>query len=431
MLTRQTHTPRQLVAVIGAGLAGTACALALSRAGHRVSVFESADRPAQGASGNAVGILHPLVSLDYSLASQWFDQGMRATLTWLEEFGADMFAPCGVLQLAQTAEDAAAWHALPNRQKHAADWLTYWPADKVRSFLSSDHVHGALWSASGAWVKTRQWVERCEATAKKLGAEFVYGTEVGSVFSISPEQVVLEFTGQSSRTFDHVVVCAAAECEQLLPQSGLMLRSVRGGITTTAIDAPQALPCVVCAEGYATPAIDGEMTIGASYERIESEAEYNSASIAAGVRENLGRLREIAPRTAESLLARVAAAEGNLQPQERTIRGQSEWAGFQHRVSTRSATIDRLPVIGAVADLSKPLAPRVSQLHQMPRASRVWVLGGLGSRGLAIAPLGAEIISAMIGQTALPVNAQLARAVDPARFALRRHQRRAHAKLPT
>jgi len=49
------------IAVIGAGLAGAACARALARAGFRVTVFEAQGAPASGASGNPIAILHPLV----------------------------------------------------------------------------------------------------------------------------------------------------------------------------------------------------------------------------------------------------------------------------------------------------------------------------------------------------------------------------------
>jgi tRNA 5-methylaminomethyl-2-thiouridine biosynthesis bifunctional protein len=52
------------------------------------------------------------------------------------------------------------------------------------------------------------------------------------------------------------------------------------------------------------------------------------------------------------------------------------------------------------------------------------VLGGLGSRGLSSAPLGAEIISAQLKGDPAPVPERLLAAVDPVRFALRRHQRR-------
>jgi len=48
----------------------------------------------------------------------------------------------------------------------------------------------------------------------------------------------------------------------------------------------------------------------------------------------------------------------------------------------------------------------------------------LGSRGLSSAPLGAEIIAALIQGRQAPVSPRLLNAVDPVRFALRDHQRR-------
>ncbi len=67
------------VQVVGAGLAGAAVANALAQAGVAVTVFE-AETPACGASGNWAGVLHPLVTADWSLRSQWYQLALEQAL---------------------------------------------------------------------------------------------------------------------------------------------------------------------------------------------------------------------------------------------------------------------------------------------------------------------------------------------------------------
>lgn len=346
------------IAVIGAGLAGAACARALARAGFRVTVFEAQGVPASGASGNPIAILHPLVSSDHNLASQWVGVGMKTTLRWLSELGegnskGSLGQSCGVAQLNRDA---------------------------------SDLVH---WTADGAWIRPTQFVKACLSEAIACGAQVIFNQEITALETTS-ERVSL---GLKNQSFDAAVVCTAQSTELLLPQAQLMLNALHGTVTSYSISQSESLPCVICADGYATPVIDGQMVVGASYERGDDTHDKSS---------NLDRLRVIC----EPLAALCAASPS------------------QDRRSTRSASLDRMPHVGRVLDANQPLEPSISQIHQMPRHPRLWVLGGLGSRGFSSAPLGAEIIAAQMRGVVPPVGPRLLAAVDPVRFALRRHQRR-------
>ena len=346
------------IAVIGAGLAGAACARALARAGFRVTVFEAQGAPASGASGNPIAILHPLVSSDHNLASQWVEAGMKTTLRWLGELSGgkpkgSLGQSCGVAQLNRDA---------------------------------SDLVH---WSADGAWVRPTQFVKACLSEAITNGAQVEFNQEI-TALETTPEHVSL---GLENRFFDAVVVCTAQSTEMLLPKAQLILNALHGTVTSYSISQSESLPCVICADGYATPVIDGQMVVGASYERGDDAHDQTS---------NLDRLRIICEP-----LATLCAASPS-----------------QDRSSTRSASLDRMPHVGRVLDANQPLKPSISQIYQMPRHPRLWVLGGLGSRGFSSAPLGAEIIAAQMQGVVPPVGPRLLAAVDPVRFALRRHQRR-------
>jgi tRNA 5-methylaminomethyl-2-thiouridine biosynthesis bifunctional protein len=217
-----------------------------------------------------------------------------------------------------------------------------------------------------------------------------------------------------AQRFDAVVICNGADMQRLLPDAQLMLNFIRGTVSSYPVPPEWSLPAVICASGYATPVAEGEMVVGASYERIRSDADLaaDASGQARGfdategfdegdALSNLDRLCVISPSLAE-----ICA---DLLPADRT--------------SIRSATLDRMPHVGRVLDWTKPLAPSVSQIHYMPRSDRLWVLGGLGSRGLSSAPLGAEVIAAQLSGKAVQLPARLLAAVDPVRFALRQHQR--------
>ncbi len=383
------------VAVLGAGLAGASIARVLARSGTSVTVLDAAPEPATGASGNPIGILHPLISKDHNLASQWVEHGMQMTLSWLSELTQILGQTAG-----QTSCDLT-------RQEL--------PIGGISGVLelNDDATDLVCWSPEGAWIRPKAFVSACLADAVAHGAVLEFNREVSAV---SPTGDV-RFQDGELRTFDHVVICVAQRMSLLLPKASLSLNSIRGTVTSYAIDPRWSLPCVICADGYATPIVDGQMVVGASFERISddpaaeqgfaddrftSQLDSSDAASEVSLKTNLDRLRLISPTLAEHC-ATVAA---------------------QDRTSIRSATLDRMPHVGRVLDPQATLTPQMSQLHHMPRCDRLWVLGGLGARGLSSAPLGAAVVASLMLGRPPPVPPRLVNAVDPVRFALRRHQRR-------
>ena len=90
-------------------------------------------------------------------------------------------------------------------------------------------------------------------------------------------------------------------------------------------------------------------------------------------------------------------------------------------------TPDRLPLIGSVPDAGPASAMGASRSNrcarELPRVSGLYGAFGYASRGLTWAALGGELIASMLEGEPLPLEGDLADAVDPARFLLRRARR--------
>jgi tRNA 5-methylaminomethyl-2-thiouridine biosynthesis bifunctional protein len=145
---------------------------------------------------------------------------------------------------------------------------------------------------------------------------------------------------------------------------------------------------------------DGTVGAGASYEFApETGGDAGCASVEEIHRGNLQRLGR--------LLADAAPVE---------VTGVFD--------GVRCVSHDRLPLAGPVADEAAAMAQAASlrgaHLADLPRLAGLFATFALGSRGLTLAPLAGELIAAQVEGEPWPVERDLAAAIDPARFLLRR-----------
>jgi glycine/D-amino acid oxidase-like deaminating enzyme len=275
------------------------------------------------------------------------------------------------------------------------------------------------------------------------------GDRLTTVFETKLDQATLN---QIQEEFDAVVVCTAHD--DLLPWAGLRINKIAGQVSwiggvkepagaNGSIEAeehepvtPAALAAlaplselwprtVVCRSGYLTPIIEDQILVGATFDRDPPSAGSTALQPTDQAHaENLQRVAEISPLLAEQL-----------KPFWAYTGGLDDSVGLRGRVAIRHASHDRMPHVGQVISkeaLNKGLPRSASQLHHLPREDKLYVLAGLGSRGLSIAPLAAEVLAGQIlGTGATPgepghqstLPARLLDAVDPTRFILRAHRR--------
>jgi tRNA 5-methylaminomethyl-2-thiouridine biosynthesis bifunctional protein len=377
-MTYAARRPKR-VAIIGGGIAGAACAHALTRRGVEAIVLDAAPSPGAGASGNPAGLVMPRLDRGGPLSEVFLAAYLHAVAGYAR-MGPDVFMACGVMQ-APRASDAAALEDLLSDPPLPRDWL-------VR------HDVGALHARAGV-LRPKLAIERMLA-----GAQVLYESEVGSLAPAEGSAWVLSAPdGRARVKADAVILACGAALTRFAAARFVPMQLSRGQIEW----GPAATPAFALTSGsYVAPFQDGVL-FGATFDKVVDHDDV--AEDAASRARNIKNLVAIAPEIAASLDRRR----------------------LQSRASVRAATPDRAPVVGLLPDaeawLQKYAAPARGALadpvETAPAHEGVYVLGGLGARGLTLAPLMAErLASEMFGEPQVLSLAAL-EAIHPARFLVR------------
>ncbi|MCT8467195.1 bifunctional tRNA (5-methylaminomethyl-2-thiouridine)(34)-methyltransferase MnmD/FAD-dependent 5-carboxymethylaminomethyl-2-thiouridine(34) oxidoreductase MnmC [Chromohalobacter canadensis] len=410
--TRRTSTPwftpprarpaRQVV-VIGAGLAGTSVAAALARRGVAVTLLER-DAPGAGASGNRQGALYVKLAAETNPQSRVYLAGLLHTRRWLATLDPEqrLWQDCGVLQLATGAKEAArqqrflAHHALPERVVHGVDATT------------ASQAAGTPLDAPGLDYPQAGWVrpdQLCQYLATSPGITQRRGEARDLDFDADADAWRIALTDGTTLTADHVVVATAHEAPRFTPLAGLPLKPIRGQLTHVPVpaDAP-SLARVVCAGGYVAPAMDGVLSLGATFAPGDTDTAVHTADHA----RNLAEFEATLPAFAEALREAgvtldPAACEGRA-----SLRAASpDKSPYAGPVPIREAWLDDYAVLGADA---RRVPDTPGQHHP-----GLWVSTAHGSRGLASAPLCAEVIASRLCDEPLPLERELIDHLHPGR----------------
>ena len=380
-----TTSPGRCV-VIGAGLAGASVAASLARRGWQVQVLDAADAPAAGASGLPAGLAVPHNSPDNSPRSRLSRAGLRLTLEQARHalIAGQDFEERGTLE-----------RRLDGALGLPADWPLAgeeWSRTAVQKTISPDFSgrDNALWHAHGAWIKPARLVQ---AWLDEPGVRLVPKTRVNHLTCTPQGWAVSDDSGQTLTTVPLVVVAAAGGSLTLLrhvekisidrPTGRLDSARELAGQVSWALhqsgdDAvfPQT---PVNGSGSFIPAVpvqDGlAWFVGATYEQLDSSNQQRTSQQTRH-QENLLKLEILLPRAAAYLKPRFAREE------------IQAWSGV------RCATSDRLPVVDVI---------------QGDGSASLWVSAAMGSRGLSLCVLCAELLAARLHAEPLPLESRLAR----------------------
>jgi tRNA 5-methylaminomethyl-2-thiouridine biosynthesis bifunctional protein len=365
----------QRIAIIGGGIAAACLAERLARPDTRLDVFCADNELADGASGNAQGAVYPLLQADFTPATELYTQAFIYTTNYYQRLVASAFHPCGVLQLAFTEQIAERQRKILSRTDYPTDFVRAVDRQQANELAGVETDCGGLYFPQAGWAQPRALVNSLIATS---GAQLHLNSRVddlshtGSGWQLRVNDEV--------HAFDHVVLACAQAVSDF--DNGLLdIRPVAGQVSYINEETPlDKLRTVLCHKGYVTPADNGRHCVGASFRK----GSLSNENRAPDDEHNLELLRKHVSATQTAAL---------------------ELEGARTRV--RATTADHLPVAGAM-----PLQPH-----------GLWVLSGLGSRGLTSAPWCAELLSAHLYNEVRPTTLRVAEALDPARF-YRRQQLR-------
>ena len=399
--------------VLGAGLAGAAAAASLARRGWQVTVLDSAAQPAAGASGLPAGLFCPHVSSDDSVLSRLSRSGVRTTLQTLQQLSTaqklqpgEDWAHGGVLEhnLNQPAHLPPQWLKTDSAEH---GWGLQWSQPATAQHLQAAHLPDdshALWHAQAGWVRPARLVRALmqspliqwqgNADAAKLQRDEVSG-----------QWQVLNLQGQSIAQADMLVVALGPASTTLLQASGMNagrweLQAIRGQVSMadhTAQTQAAMPPFPVNGHGNLvpdfpgdTPASPHQWIMGSTFERDVTELPPSPADQQAAHAGNGEKLAALLPACRQALQSFFDAPQ---QPEKRP----ETWS------RVRCAAYDRLPLTGPAGEVADDLPG-------------LWMLTGLGSRGLTLSMLCGELLAARLHGEPLPLDAKLAQSLGTQRL---------------
>lgn len=389
--------------VVGAGLAGCAVAQALARRGWQVDVLDAGAAPASGASALPWGLLHAQVSPDDNLLARLtragFLLGRRSLAQLPAGVGGPLWNECGVLQQASDNAEAAGMQRAAAQFAPAPQYVRWLDAQSAAQRSGMALHRGGLWFGSGGVVSSRRWC-RAMLDAHETRISLRAPARAARLAQDGDGWRVKDDGGRTLAAASVLVLAAALASPQLLGLRHAPVRAVRGRISLLRAQDLAALRVGLAGDGYAVRGPDGTVGIGASYE-------FSPAGM-----HGTGETSDEAIHSA------------NLQRLSRLLVDPGTVAATGMFDGVRCVAHDRLPLAGQVARedaaLARAQALRGARLADLPRRPGLFASFALGSRGLTLAPLAGELIAAQVEGEPWPIERDLAAAIDPARFLLRR-----------
>tara|TARA_R110002124_G_C8974562_1_gene515818 strand:+ start:6563 stop:8578 length:2016 start_codon:yes stop_codon:yes gene_type:complete len=396
----------QHVSIIGGGIASACAAYALTKSGVKVTVYCQDFSVAQGASSNNIGAIYPLIHQQADDISLFYQRAFEQAVDYykaIQEQGFNFDHDwCGLLEISYKP-------ALELRQQHIAN-SAVWPKSLVKSIdkvQASHHAsirlnNGGLFFPQAGWVAPAQLVKQIFKAAESSNRlRIETGCKVDKISQQSDGKWLLHSSKKDYLT-DVLIYCGGAQGIPLNMIKQLPLTSVCGQVSSMASNEKIAkLSTVICHKGYLTPANNNLHCIGATFKKNSFDSD-----------------------------SKPEEDQFNLDMIEKCLPGLTQWQNsdvISSKARLRCMTPDHMPMVGAMPDieahkaqyqhLSKDKRWRYNQ--QAPMIKNLYMMTGLGARGLCTAPLLADVLTADICGTPYPLDNEQLFNLAPNRFVIR------------
>jgi len=390
--------------VIGAGLAGATAAWALVRRGWHVQVLEQATHAGAGASALPRGLLHPQLTADDNDTARLTRAGCFTALSMLTQIApsglwqrAPLWHIHGTFVQANDAEEMARWREFADALALPQAFAQFCTADEATPLLGVSPRNGGWWFPTGASVAA---AALCAALLEHSGVTLRTGVAVERLQREDNVWSAQDANGVAVAAAPVCIVASALDAPRLLELEHASVHPVRGRLSL--LEAPSLV------------SLRAAMSGGGTLVRLDER------TVLAGATYEIGAMDEPGDETAW-----VHAS--NLQRLSRLLATPVVAKPIGVFDATRCVARDRLPMVGPVADepttLHQARSRRGAHLVDLPRRAGLYASFAFGSRGLALAPLAAELIAAQIEGEPWPLERELADRIDVARFLLEASRR--------
>lgn len=417
---RTSTNSSNTITIFGNGLAGAIMAFKLTQQGKKVNLLWRGNIPADGASGNPIGGFYPQLNAQNNQASQIQLHSFLYACEFYKSLNKQQsfdHAWCGALQLAFNSNTQTRLSKLANPDLWPLDVANIVTSIQASKIANINIPYECLHMPNAGWISPPSLVTACISLANSTG-----------LLSLSPNNHLHSYTCNSDKSISlqvskdletrpkkvstgALIIALGHGCEPLL-KNVVPLRLTRGQVEMLATNKNEErntlskLQTLLCHKGYFTPVVHGYHALGSSYIKNDLHCE---------------------PRQDETDANFDMHIESVKKADWQKELEQARHNKMNHaRAAIRCSTPDHLPVVGSVpnqsqfdelADLYKALP--LSHYPNTNVDENVFVLTGLGSRGLTTAPLMAEILVSQILGKPMPLNKDLLDALNPNRFIVR------------
>ncbi|WP_022940752.1 bifunctional tRNA (5-methylaminomethyl-2-thiouridine)(34)-methyltransferase MnmD/FAD-dependent 5-carboxymethylaminomethyl-2-thiouridine(34) oxidoreductase MnmC [Psychromonas hadalis] len=383
------------VAIIGGGISSACLSLALVNRGFKVTLYCKDKQLGGGASGNQQGALYPLLNKQHNALSQLFANSFLYARNYVESINQTHpfdFDLSGLLQLYYDNAAAKKLDKILQAQlpKILVQQLTPEQTDRIAQL---DIGQQSLFYPLAGWLSPAQMVDALFEKAQQTGLLTIKLKHQLNSFEQDKNGWLCHFDKRSSK-HDLLILTTAMNTLEFKQCEALPLSSARGQVTHIKSDTKlKKLAVTLCHEGYLTPINNGFHCMGATFKRHNVDEGFSA-------QEQVDNKNKLA----------------------KCIKDKS-WVekidiNHQHaNVGIRCTTRDHFPYMGVLPDYQKTKLFYQGAVKKMPTENppfheNLFILTGLGSRGLNTAPLLAETLVSQINQEPLPLSLPILNAMQ-------------------